>query len=53
MKRMDKKTQLPTPKFTGIVIDRSDVDGDVRIELICDNCRQTLVKISDHGGNNQ
>jgi hypothetical protein len=53
MKRIDKKTPYPKSKFTGIIIDHSEIDGEERIELICDNCRQTLVKLSDHGGNNQ
>ena len=53
MKKINKKNAIPTPKFTGIIIDKSEVDGPERIELICDFCRQTLVKISDREGNNQ
>jgi hypothetical protein len=45
-----KKSIKKTDKFTGITIG-DEYNGPEKIELICNECSRTLVKLSDGNGN--
>jgi hypothetical protein len=45
-----KKSIKKTDKFTGITIG-DEYNGPEKIELICNKCSRTLVKLSDGNGN--
>lgn len=40
-------------QFEGTIIGEQDIGEDERIEYICPECHQNLVKLSDRQGNNQ
>jgi hypothetical protein len=44
------KTPQKTDKFTGITIG-DEYNGPEKVELICNECSRTLVKLSDGNGN--
>lgn len=40
-------------RFEGTTIGKEDIGEDERVEYICPECHQNLVKLSDRQGNNQ
>lgn len=51
--RINSKSLPKKERFEGTIIGKEDIGEDERVEYICPECHQNLVKLSDLQGNNQ